>query len=667
MKKILIILSILFCAVSCTHFSPEIEAVLQQAGDNRGELEKVLTYYHRPADSLKLRAAEFLITNMPGKYSEYYDAPWEDIATVSHLLTYFPDRKNLPDNYHLGTPVVREDLHYITAEYLINNIEMAFRSWQAAPWGKQVTFDTFCEEILPYRIADEPLENWREQALASFSDVYLNLLDSADVTAVQACSKVNDKLPSFIYSRHFPSMSYRQLMASTRGRHEHQATLTAFVMRAMGIPVTWEVMLQPSLNNRCAWNVVSDSTGRHIPFVAVEQSPGSWIPSDDWVMSNVLRHTFRRQAHSAYIPFDIPHSLDNFIDVMHEYGITTDIDVAILPETVTSARPPEYACLCVPGSSSEWMPVYWGKYHNGTYRFTLPGANMLYLPVIYQNGKQTSFNEPFFLTDEGRMIRFEQYKQSSAGRLAVYPRWHDVRYKPENMKTIDDLTGRWLFEDTTNYGKAAFGKDMTAYRMADDHCKGKPSSAGLKQVEGPNTGKKAVRVPLHSYFKCMHGVPHNGEGKNINEYTILIDFMMPTKSGYCFFQTNIDNADNVDMYLHPSMFRFGISQFNCDVDPPLRENEWYRLVVSAHLGHSLKYYLNGELIFANYNTQLGMLDSRLSWAKEGVLLFADDVGGDSDMDVSEVVIFGRVLADEEVFVLGGAGNDKWNTSTTKNK
>jgi hypothetical protein len=51
-------------------YSPEINAVLFQAGDNRSQLEKVLKHYSRnPSDSLKLRAAEFLIANMPGKYS----------------------------------------------------------------------------------------------------------------------------------------------------------------------------------------------------------------------------------------------------------------------------------------------------------------------------------------------------------------------------------------------------------------------------------------------------------------------------------------------------------------------------------------------------------------------------------------------------------------------
>ena len=56
-------------------YSPEINRVLFMAGKNRGELEKVLKHYSQnPADSLKLKAAEFLIINMPGKYSEYHEA-----------------------------------------------------------------------------------------------------------------------------------------------------------------------------------------------------------------------------------------------------------------------------------------------------------------------------------------------------------------------------------------------------------------------------------------------------------------------------------------------------------------------------------------------------------------------------------------------------------------
>ena len=78
-------LMLIILVYSCTSYPEAIEDVLRQAGKNRKELEKVLKYYGKnPADSLKLRAAKFLIVNMPGKYSEYYDAPWNDVATV-HL------------------------------------------------------------------------------------------------------------------------------------------------------------------------------------------------------------------------------------------------------------------------------------------------------------------------------------------------------------------------------------------------------------------------------------------------------------------------------------------------------------------------------------------------------------------------------------------------------
>jgi hypothetical protein len=166
-------LLLIICLFSCsTPYSNELETVLKQAGKNRRELEKVLKHYSRePADSLKWRAAEFLIVNMPGKYSEYYDAPWNDVATVCLRWTSSSDRQKVLDTYRTGEPVRREDINCITAEYLINNIELAFKVWQERPWGKQILFDVFCEEILPYRVGVKPLENWREKVLAGFADL----------------------------------------------------------------------------------------------------------------------------------------------------------------------------------------------------------------------------------------------------------------------------------------------------------------------------------------------------------------------------------------------------------------------------------------------------------------------------------------------------------------
>lgn len=57
------------------------------------------------------------------------------------------------------------DSKIITADYLIENIDLSFEVWKKYPWNKHLSFDDFCEFILPYRIANEPLSNWQKKIL----------------------------------------------------------------------------------------------------------------------------------------------------------------------------------------------------------------------------------------------------------------------------------------------------------------------------------------------------------------------------------------------------------------------------------------------------------------------------------------------------------------------
>ena len=63
-KSLLIALFTLTTLASCISREPDyLEQSLQLAGDNRGELEKVLDHYKN--NPQKLAAARFLIENMP--------------------------------------------------------------------------------------------------------------------------------------------------------------------------------------------------------------------------------------------------------------------------------------------------------------------------------------------------------------------------------------------------------------------------------------------------------------------------------------------------------------------------------------------------------------------------------------------------------------------------
>ena len=57
------------------------------------------------------------------------------------------------------------DMNVITAEFLIENIDLSFEVWENPPISKYYDFNIFCEYVLPYRFANEPLSNWRKKCL----------------------------------------------------------------------------------------------------------------------------------------------------------------------------------------------------------------------------------------------------------------------------------------------------------------------------------------------------------------------------------------------------------------------------------------------------------------------------------------------------------------------
>lgn len=253
----------------CVTKVDRLEYALEFAGENRRELEKVLEYYSD--DSLKYRAAYFLIENMPRWYA--YDG-WQ-LDTLEVLMR--KDRKGILSkdekmrwngfDYHALNKVY--DSKVITSEYLIENIDLAFQEWQKRPWNKSLSFDDFCDLILPYRIGNERLSNWR----SLYNSYYGGLLDSvytgSDVLV--ACKCINDELnrQSYKYSVEWnvPHNRADYLFETRIGYCREVSDLTQYAMRSCGIPVAADFMpYSPDYRYSHEWNVVRDTTGRYIQF-----------------------------------------------------------------------------------------------------------------------------------------------------------------------------------------------------------------------------------------------------------------------------------------------------------------------------------------------------------------------------------------------------------------
>ena len=129
----------------CACCNRDIKNALKYSGDNRPELEAVLSHYKGNPE--KLAAARFLIENMPAHRSykgdeihQYYEiakkvlssglSPVEQRDSLLYVSDYmFP---GLEDR-------TVSDIRVIKSDFLIRSIDQAFDEWKNRPWAQHVT------------------------------------------------------------------------------------------------------------------------------------------------------------------------------------------------------------------------------------------------------------------------------------------------------------------------------------------------------------------------------------------------------------------------------------------------------------------------------------------------------------------------------------------------
>lgn len=157
------------CSLVACSGNPKMDFVEQQSGRNFVELRKVLAHFSN--DSLKLRAARFLIENMGDKFCyegeilRHYDTYFRTLSDYRTIgVTSENDPRivavwdSLVDHYgpiRLSGLERRWDCQTLSADFLIHNIDAAFLAWESAPDYVDRSFETFLEFVLPYRVAYE--------------------------------------------------------------------------------------------------------------------------------------------------------------------------------------------------------------------------------------------------------------------------------------------------------------------------------------------------------------------------------------------------------------------------------------------------------------------------------------------------------------------------------
>ncbi len=261
----IIIYIVLIIAISSCRFNHTQQMAVLAAGTNAPEIEKVLGYY----DDERGEAAEYMVETMIGRYG----ISGEGLDSIEMLYTFLPQKNRSWqfDSLQLAKakkfssmPVQKSiDLQTLSSEYLIRNIDDAWRLKNERKWNKDLSFAEFCELLLPYRSGDERATDWRE-AYRSALDSIAVPVSKAD-NSVEAARIVAETLGEIHYNNQVrtPHRPATGLLSAPVGYCREDCDRNLYAMRAFGIPVAIdEILVSPDNGTPHQWNVVYDNIDR---------------------------------------------------------------------------------------------------------------------------------------------------------------------------------------------------------------------------------------------------------------------------------------------------------------------------------------------------------------------------------------------------------------------
>lgn len=459
-----------------------LDEILEGAKNNREELIEVLDHYSSPKDSLKLKAAIFLIKNMVGK-SSYLDPNYQRLQknVVSYDLLNLVDKKAFKDQrkelYQMLKKVddrkfsMSTDIEYIKSKLLIEQIDQAFESWDM-PWSQSnVSFDKFCRFVLPYKISDEPVErNWRKNVQADFAPL-IDSLKKANASIYDVVSAVNQTLIGKFFAEtkaaYRVSFSYSYLKQIQAGHCVQATRYIMYVLRALGVPCSLDgVDFFANRSSGHNWTVIhlSDSLIPFDPAYEIKYFKTRFDPNIiDKVVTppptstfvKVYRETFENRLRVNQDQYDRVLNVDmNRIDVTSDYCEVSDINISL--DTLKSMNGD--VCLMSFYMFDRIKPVSLASTIDGdSYEFRDLGRNTIYLPALYRIGEELEpLSAPFIIDSLGQMISLAvdssmnysvslKRKFPYSNRMRSYAeRMRNGRFYASNTLQVDD--GVLLYE-----------------------------------------------------------------------------------------------------------------------------------------------------------------------------------------------------------------------------
>jgi hypothetical protein len=420
--------------------------------------EAVLEHYSAtPEDSLKLKAASFLLHNMQGletldpasvSQNQPFFSYMEMTASKYDVENHGQGKRKIPDDVFAKgmdsmvaiysanvnaltepAPRFRTDTAIITPEFLINNIDQAFSTWKSAPWARQLSFPDFCEYILPYRIGD----SWWDKSRSYFRDRYKHLADSLkkEENRITVGETIRQDIHLWYkedgtFSTTYPFMKpmpFERILKGGWGDCYEATLIRVTAMRMLGVPVAFEMIprwgnvnsqthffykIIDPVHDTITSKIDNANVYRDTRYIVdgssyvekLEKVPGNINITYNKSIPKIFRLCFSMQdsslGHRRLPDGSVPpfFKSDRLNDVTANYIETANVTIDLSPTNN------KFAFLCV-FHPNGWEPVAWTEVTGNKAVFRNMGKNIVYLPAFYINNKLEPAGPAFLLKLDG--------------------------------------------------------------------------------------------------------------------------------------------------------------------------------------------------------------------------------------------------------------------------
>lgn len=391
----------------------------------------------------KEESASFLLNNFDErkhykgkKYEKYIQAIStfsNNADTLESILSKFsPLSKNS----------MERDVHALSVEDLANEINNAYFALSKAKWGNKITKSDFRNYVLPYKINNAKLENWRDSVWADYGDTafQFNTIQEAALYLINRTTILRKNFKVKM-DTNLPDLPYSSLKKIPFGTCKELSDYITFILRAYAIPCVQD--FTPNYTNLWTghyWNAIINEFGEDLPFVIpMEVDTLGHFKSESYQLGKVYRVLFEKNTQNfttinkenSYLPNIFNN--EYLSDVTDEYINTKNVSIQI----IQGKRNKGLVCLSV-YDNKNWKPIAMGKVNENEQKafFKNVGVESIYLPIAINKESKSYLNYPFILHEDGEIEKKYPNKDSliTLNILRKFPLVARIKYFINRMK-----------------------------------------------------------------------------------------------------------------------------------------------------------------------------------------------------------------------------------------